>query len=240
MTTTDSILQCGLCHRQHDGAGALRPFRVCIPALAPCGRDDCDEVVASILLKESARLERRIERRSQFHTHGGKPVGRSGNRRAESGERRFETQRECRSPLPPETERDFVSEVGGQGSEVSGAQAVDAPNLLSPGARQDDYQASGAADSANERLKQFLMAPQNRGLWFSTKVLMAIAKSSVYINNRAVDLRKELVELGLYLDQCNLSESDGGPKTSHYRLCKIEEALSLSAEVKLKLIKGPV
>ena len=233
MTTTESILQCGLCHRQHDGAGALRPFRVCIPSLAPCGRDDCDEVVASILLKESARRERRIERRSQFHTHGGKPV--QGTARRES--RPTGPARECRSPLPPEDDDRpaMVMEAARGDSRPTG----EAANLLSPGARQEGYEASGAADSANERLKQFLMAPQNRGLWFSTKVLMAIAKSSVYINNRAVDLRKELVELGLYLDQCNLAESDGGPKTSHYRLCKIEEALSLSAEVKLKLIRQP-
>ena len=63
MTTSETILQCGLCHRQHDGAGGLFDFRPCVPELAACGRADCAAVVEIILQQERQRRERRQPRR---------------------------------------------------------------------------------------------------------------------------------------------------------------------------------
>ncbi len=63
MTTTETILQCGKCLRQHDGAGVLRRFVPGVPELVDCGRDDCAAVAEQNRLDDAGRQQRRVQRR---------------------------------------------------------------------------------------------------------------------------------------------------------------------------------
>ena len=66
MTTTKTIFQCGLCHRQHDGTGGLLAFRPCVPELRACGQVDCAECVSATLEREAVRRRARQARRNSF------------------------------------------------------------------------------------------------------------------------------------------------------------------------------
>jgi hypothetical protein len=101
---------------------------------------------------------------------------------------------------------------------------------------QDAFQASGAAASQNAKLLEFFLVPHNFGLWFKATFLEELS-GATRMNNRAVDLRKILVERGLYIDNYMIKPTEGGPVSSHYRICNIADALSLSAMKKQELLK---
>ena len=79
--------------------------------------------------------------------------------------------------------------------------------------------------------------PQNFGKWFKAVFLEELS-GATRMNNRAVDLREVFVEMGLYVDNCMMRDEHTDGVCSYYRLCRIEDAVSLSGEKKNNLING--
>jgi len=102
---------------------------------------------------------------------------------------------------------------------------------------QEEFQASGAAASQNEKLLEFFRKPQNFGLWFKATFLEELS-GATRMNNRAVDLRKVLQCDGLYIDNFMIKPTESSAVSSHYRICKIADALCLSATKKQELLAG--
>lgn len=100
---------------------------------------------------------------------------------------------------------------------------------------QEAFQASGAAASQNAKLLEFFLLPHNFGLWFKATFLEELS-GATRMNNRAVDLRKELVGRGLYIDNYMIKPNETAAVSSHYRICHIAEALCLSAVKKQELL----
>jgi hypothetical protein len=135
-----------------------------------------------------------------------------------------------------ESEREFddqKSEARSQKPEsVSAAGRVEREAALHSSAL--DYQ----ADSQNGKLLEFFKKPHNFDKWFKATFLEEIS-GATRMNNRAIWLRAQFAPAGLYLDQWMISPGQDQPKSSHYRLCRIEDALSLTAEEKRRLIEAP-
>jgi hypothetical protein len=112
MISTVTILQCGVCLRQHDGAGNLLPLRFCVPEDQVCGRPDCAEVAER---RERAEVvKKQFKRNRKFEIRNMKPGQRPG---CGAG-------RELRSSCPPESDRVYDDEPRTQREfEDSGAAA---------------------------------------------------------------------------------------------------------------------
>lgn len=102
---------------------------------------------------------------------------------------------------------------------------------------QEEFQASGAAASQNEKLLEFFRKPHNFGLWFKAKFLEDLSGAR-RMNNRAVDLRKVLQAEGLWIDNFMIKPNEASAVSSHYRICKIADALCLSATKKQELLEN--
>jgi hypothetical protein len=207
------ILQCGLCHRQHDGAGKLLPFRACLPVLQECGRGDCAEVVAHLLAVERQRRQERFDR-----IQAARPVLAHGHQKQRQFSSRCDKS-EARQPFK-EDDREMMV----------------APSVVvTPPLSQAEYVASGQADSQNAKLLEFLSLPKNFNQWIKSTFLEELS-GATRMNNRAVDLRPTFIARGHYLDNCMKTDAGTERKASYYRVCNIEEALSLTTEQKNNLL----
>lgn len=96
--TAETIFQCEICLRQHDGAGKVLDFVACVPQSQDCGQDDCAEVKAR---RDRAEKTKREFRRSQTHS----------SQRHRGMEKKSFTHygisRVFRSSCPPEDERNY-------------------------------------------------------------------------------------------------------------------------------------
>ena len=188
-----TVRQCGLCHRQHDGAGGLLAFRACVPELVACGRPDCAAVVARILADEQARRAARVARAEHrmARTSGGRPA---------SG---------FRSSCRPEDARSPVKD------------SVDSTEpALAPGERQAQFVASGKADSANGRLLEFFehaLRSAQTDRWFARTALKEICGND-YVNNRVDDLRPQFAARGIKIVNGDVSPDGVAAASSHYCL----------------------
>lgn len=237
MITTETILQCEVCCRQHDGHLEVLPTRAGIPQFAPCGLDDCKEIVR----QDEEREERqRLARRQKAK---GKRQNQSGNGT------RGATRTSCKTPATAPVEArqpwkespdDTRRPVESAKCEVRSAKSDNGPTgtVTAGSFGQRDYEASGAGAGANGLLIAFFELPENLNKWFAaTWLLDVVAKDkSRHMNNRAVDLRKHFLPSGLYLD--NQMEQPPGfeGKVSCYRLCAIPVAVSLDEQAKRRLM----
>lgn len=102
---------------------------------------------------------------------------------------------------------------------------------------QRDFEASGAAASADARLWEFFFSPlgtprpERFNVWFNGADLEDVCQTSRRMNNRARTLRDKVLKLGFYLDN-QMSTGEGA--CSQYRLCCIEDATSLSEEQRVQ------
>ena len=225
MNPTTTICQCQECNRYFiEGAVVAVSFGDAMAAARAgqiqtdfwCGGADCAGIKAQRLQRESEHLKR-------FHA-GGKRHEAARKERREGKEfcRTARVATVARQPYPDDDER-FSATVEPQPA-VAG-QSV--PALLSPGARQEEFIASGVTAKTDARVRDFLMAEPNFGKWFSRKLLKDVAQNDL-INNIADRLRDELILQGMYVDNCMMSTSELGAKSSHYRICRIADAVSLT------------
>jgi hypothetical protein len=102
-----------------------------------------------------------------------------------------------------------------------------------------DFQASGAADSANKILLEFFRQRENFNVPFRSTDLEGMTARAGHpssrMNNRAIWLREQFIPAGFYLDNDPNGSAWGLPNGSYYRLCRIEDATSLSEDKKYKL-----
>lgn len=244
MTSAATIFQCSVCLRYFIdgnmvslsvGEQAAAAMSGQIVSLADCGQGDCAAIKTARVKKDADFLKRFHRSGRHLERHQGKAICRS----LSSGHTE-EPPAAGRLPCPKDTE--FLEEAmplpepvpltQSVGSLVALTQsAQSAPGLLSPGARQAAYIASGAGAKTDARVRDFLMADQNFGKWFSRKFLKEIAQNDL-LNNIADRLRDELRPQGFYVDNCMMAVSELAPKSSHYRICRLQDAISLSAAEK--------
>lgn len=219
-----SVLQCGLCHRQHDGAGGLLPSRLCVPSIVECGREDCAAVMEQILADQRAYLLRVKARQRDVGSKrkAGKAV-RGASRPATF--RSSCAPAEARNPLPVEREVE-----------------ADLPHKE----RQAAFVAEGKGENDNEKMLELLFVGFNpadgsrrsRGRWIAADDLI----HKEFINtphSRASELRGSKTHVAhalvsrwrLEIDQC----SDGAV-TGHvagascYSVCFLEHSKRLERE----------
>lgn len=216
----ETIFQCGKCLRFFAegnvisisiGQGLALSKRGGIE-LFECGREDCAAACERNLARDKQKRLDRINRRQVTAAQRG------GHRPAATV-----NPRDFRSSCPPE--KDF-----------------DAPVVAHhPSALEHEFQASGAADSANKVLLEFFRRRENFNLPFLSSDLEKYTESmghkSTRMNNRAIWLREQVLADGLYLDNDPTGRRWGLPSGSYYKLCRIEDATSLGAEQKLKMTK---
>ena len=174
---------------------------------APCGHGDCAETKARRLRAEM--VKRNFKRNQRLAANGPAPLDRP-----------------CRSPLPPERDQEWSG-------------PTHEPAIL-----EQEFQAIGAADSANALFSAWFKQRDNFNKPFLKKFLeeTVMQGKSGCVNNRAKDCRPEFIAGGLYIDNDSTgavwSENFGWKlsRGSYYRLCRIEDATSLSAEEKLFLL----
>lgn len=221
MTETESILQCGMCHRQHDGQGGIVPNNnFCVPVIQSCGRVDCAGIVQENLEFEAQRRRRRIANCELRIANGKAAAGRQQALRQQRPTERAVTDRRYSESVLPPSDRLDAREAAGQAKDVSAV----------------DYETS-----ANGRLLEFFQQPENFGKWFAAKFLEDdIGRTSGRMNNRAIWLRAQFRPMGLELDQHACPPGAELPAGSYYRVCRIEDALRLSAVEKARLIPAPV
>jgi hypothetical protein len=112
---------------------------------------------------------------------------------------------------------------------------LETPTLGDHQLSEAEFKALGLVDSCNAKLIRFFERPESFGKWFS-RAFLKIVCGNDYINNRADDVRDYFRPKGLELDNWQISAGPDQPKSSHYRLCRIAEALHLSAEKKQELL----
>lgn len=218
MTISETIFQCENCLRYFlegkvvsvsfsEGVAAVRDNRL---KLGICSDPDCMEVMNSNLSREKEKRNR-----CQARKAAGLPAVRS-------------FPRVVRSSCPPEPDEPDAHQA--PPAAMPRGEVVTSLNFS-----QQDFEAAGEANSANARLIDFFLRPHNFGKWFKSTDLEKFCKSS-RMNNRARDLRPHFISMGLYVDNAMIRPNPDAPMSSHYRLCKIEDALSLSVDAKRKLI----
>lgn len=224
-----------------------------------CGEVDCAEHAARRLERERAVAKRYVQ---ALAVRKDRREGRETCRAAKAEQRdvassRDTSAREYRMPYPVERdnltaetsvtldpiEKNIGTNVGSQieqaltrKNEPMVARAGAAPAEL-----EADFQARGAADSANAVLLKFFREPKNFMKAFRSTELEALTRAAGHessrMNNRAIWLREQFLAQGLYLDNDPNGATWGNGKGSWYRLCPIEDATSLSEEQKRKLIE---
>lgn len=111
-----------------------------------------------------------------------------------------------------------------------------------PAALEAAFQAEGGAESANAILLKFFREPKNFMQAFRStdleEMTRAAGHGSSRMNNRAIWLREQFTPSGLYLDNDPSGAVWDLPKGSYYRLCRIEDATSLTDEQKRKLLNA--
>lgn len=238
MTSTETILQCEVCARQHDGAGTVLRTRAGIPSFQDCGLPDCAAIAAADARRvEGFNRPRRTVASCRVAVppaHGGRApaLGRKPYVDAEDNERA--------QVMAPATCNLQPASAGARPQPATcNLQRATAPRGPSGTDRQAEFQASGQGESADELLKRFFSAPENFDLWFPVKFLVKVVmrEQSGYMNNRAVDIRPHFEAQGLYIDNCMEEPAGGGPKVSCYRVCRIEDAVSLTEEEKAEKIR---
>lgn len=255
---SDVILQCGLCHRQHDGAGAVLKFVPCVPALMPCGLPDCAAIVERFLADEKAKRARRMVARAERRE--GKQECRSAkaercephglHRKAETFERP-----PVRMPHPSDRDLPEPSALAGNGDPDGVAipeprpltQGIDLPPVVSElphKERQRDFVAQGKGDGDNERMMELLCdgfdlfdaARVARGPWISKQDF--IYKHHIATpNSRASELRGSETHVGhplvneyrLEIDQSSDKEITK-QEGSCYSVCFVEHSIRLARE----------
>ncbi len=215
MTETETILQCGMCHRQHDGRGELRAFKVCCPEIAACGRADCGAIVERILSEEAAKRKAQGGRRKAEVKTDCKPV----RQRSHAPQRAAAPARVCDSQLPASDRNDYEQMAFTNPAADKSVSALDFET------------------SANVRLLEFFGWPENFNRWFSAKYLEdEVGRTSGRMNNRAIWLRAKLNPRGFELDQSACPEGENLPNGSYYRICGIADSVRLSDEEKQLLL----
>jgi len=235
------IQQCPQCYRylvdgtvvalsMGDASAAVVADRLVSQA---CGLPDCELMVQVIRERESSRRQRAaIDRITRRDRHDAKRECRE--QRSEVRNQRSEI---ARMPYKDAEERD---ETGNLKPEVTAAPAsspfgVNLGQVIEHSMSQHDFQASGLADSQNAKLIEFFSKPHNFGLWFKSTMLEELS-GATRMNNRAIDLRPVFIERGHYIDNCMMTDTNTDRKASYYRVCNIEDALSLTAEQKAKIL----
>lgn len=229
MVSESTILQCGMCHRQHDGQGEVLPFQYSfkVPQIVACGRADCADCVSANLERERARKRRKNEEcrmknqrdAGRIDRHESKQVCRSARNQRDAGPNFNQPKAEVRLPY-----KDSETEAKDGESRIEDGRAAalarDNGGQAGPSLSQEEFVASGKADSANDRLLEFfehLISSGQVGRWQSRKLLKEICKND-YINNRIDNLRPHFAEKGLKIVNGEVSPAEGLPKSSHYRL----------------------
>jgi hypothetical protein len=211
------VYQCDRCNRQHDGQGHLLAFRAVVPESRVCGMIECVSVAQSNAEAEAQRVQRRRERFS--------------NRPATSASlpyhARVAPRLPQRAPVPSRLP-------------YSDPEPRETTQSHAPGDLQRAFVSSGASDSANTVLVKFFEQQLKSGglnKWFIAADLEDMAKDRC-MNNRAIDIRPHFVDMGFYIDNTMMPVGGSGRAVSHYRICKIKDAHSLTPEQKLNLIRA--
>ena len=216
MNPAPTITQCGSCRRFSAG-GAVVSLSISEMAAAARSEDfavdvPCGQCDCAAVTDANARRE--MERRARRHA-------RPAECRPPAAQRAAPARENYRSPLPPE--REITDHT--------------------PTALENDFQARGAADSANKILLEFFNNPKNFNRPFRStdleELTRAAGNGSSRMNNRAIWLREQFIPAGLYLDNDPNGTRWGLSSGSYYKLCRIEDATSLSPEKKLKLLNTP-
>lgn len=241
MNSAVNIYQCPACQRQlvrEEASGQLVPLDkmvFCVPTPLECGLPDCGEVQAEFQRREKAVQTRRMERRRE----------------------RYEAKQECRAasrPKPAPARGEPPCRLPYRDTELAEEVAVPAPqpltqnlgealarvpagSVVEPAMDQPAFVASGQADSQNAKLLEFFSQPHNFNKWFKSTFLEELS-GATRMNNRAVDLRPVFIARGHYIDNCMITDTHTDRKASHYRVCNIDDALSLTAEQKANLIQS--
>ena len=164
-------------------------------------------------------------------------------RRGNSLSRRGNAAVMVRSSCPVDNDDDRMMHVGLERS----------TGVLSPAQKQREFEVSGMALSANEKLAEFFWSEIKNGRlgnWKSSRWLEDLSRSanagSSRMNNRARDLREvdvnknitsrrfNFTASGYWIDQCS-DEKITGVKGSAYCVCLVKNAVSLSNQDKLKI-----
>lgn len=229
--TIEILVQCEDCRRYHNGVEAVAvSFAVAMAAvkqgrlhLQACLLPDCAGIKAEIIAGE-----RPVARR----------VAHAGNlakdRQRVSCQTKPVERREpyAESELNPAqiayAEENFPPPMPQISADAKKAAITTAKDFT-----QEDFKNVGAAKTQNEALIRHFDQPENFGRWFSIEFLFELGAGH-HMNNRARDLREHYGPQGWYLDNRMQQLVKSGPMLSHYRLCKIEHAESLSAEQKAK------
>lgn len=220
MSETATIYQCPDCLRLFNAAGEwlAHPMRAFVPESQGCGAADCAEVTGALQQRERERVARRMERRKRGNVE---PRTSNVERRTSNIEHRTSNVQRPRPGRQPFKEND-------EDLRRPAPVAVEAREVVT--ARefgQEDYLASGAADSQNEKLLEFFRKPNNFGRWFKATLLEDLSGAR-RMNNRAVDLRRMVQPEGLWIDNCMIRDEHSDVMSSCYRICKISEALCLT------------
>lgn len=240
MPATETIYQCERCLRQHDGQGSVLPFRMVsaigyLPELRECAVPDCGECVRVNQEREKARRAKNIKSPARTDRHESakqcrqmasglnleKPLAKATLRRIANGaaKRLEESRLPYRDDFPEQPPTAIGTNVG---------------TVIEKSLDQQEFVASGAADTQNAKLLKFFRDPKHFGQWYKSTYLEEIS-GATRMNNRAVDLRPHFLEGGLYLDNGMMPDA-AGTRASCYRLCKIEDAISLTDDQKRKLL----
>ena len=241
MNTTETIQQCQICLRYFiagelvalsvgDQLAAMRAGK--LESLADCGQGDCAGV-------RSARLARETDYLKRFKARG-----------AAARQERQAAKRSCRSLRDSHHKKtEPVREIGWMPYADADLPDADLPDAEVPDAEvpavagaqpltqavgvvveqalsQEQFVASGKADSANCKLREFFdhaIASGQVGNWFSRKFLKEICAND-YINNRIDNLRPVYAARGLKIVNGEVSPDGIKPRTSHYRLLLMTDA----------------
>ena len=234
MTASTTIYQCQICNRQFEAAadGSLLPAArpsLHVEFLDGCARADCHTAAREFEAQAAADAQREVRTWT-------KALANHRARHAAKKECRTATVRppgrldESRLPYPKDTEcGEALPPAPAVGVNVGAAvETVLTARTLG----QRDFEARGAADSANELLVAWFRRPENFGKWFTKKFLedVVMRGKSGCCNNRAKDCRDRYDWGGNYIDN-KMIEVDGRLQ-SHYALMRLEDAVSLTDEEK--------
>ncbi|MEI6076722.1 MAG: hypothetical protein WCS94_14160 [Verrucomicrobiota bacterium] len=191
--------------------------------MADCGLADCGATVQENTDRErSCRQRAAIDRVTRRDRHAAK--------------------QECKSQRSDvRGQRSEPARMPYKDAEIKDEEPLPAPPLgvnvgqgIEHSLSQHEFKASGQADSQNEKLMEFFSLPHNFNKWFKSTFLEELS-GATRMNNRAIDLRPEFIKRGHYIDNCMMTDTNTDRKASYYRVCNIEDALSLTTEQKTKL-----
>lgn len=233
------ILQCRVCLRYvcagevvalslGEAAAAARSDRLQHDV---CGLPDCAEVAAANLARSAEREKRELKRSiAADAAHRARREGKLACRSAKTLLARQAVPARNREPARLPYHDDADVEPVAVPPAMPLTQGIVLPELgEGPNASsldQQGFEASGKADTANLKLREFfdhLVATGQIGTWHSRKFLKEVCGND-YINNRVDDLRPHYAERGIKVVNGEVAPNAETPKSSHYRLLLMSDA----------------